>query len=351
MTTANSPQSIIDRYQDIERLLSIPEVAVDYRRVRELSEELSSLRPAFEIARHINAAQAEMDDVCSLIQYESDPEIRQLAISEKQELETRVADLERRFLISVHSPDPADQRDAVLEIRAGVGGDEAKLFVSTLFRMYTRYSEARGWNVEVIDVVQGSPGEIKEVVCCVRGKEVYGRLRHEAGGHRVQRVPVTESRGRVHTSLVTVAILPEAKPIDVEILDQDLKVDVFHAKGNGGQHVQKVATAVRITHLPTGLVAVCQDERSLRQNRGKALLVLRSRLFDKQLAAHTSKIDWERKGQIGTGDRSGRRRTYNYPQGRVTDHVSQVTTHDLAAVLDGNIDLLLKDSLVIDTPQ
>jgi peptide chain release factor 1 len=250
----------------------------------------------------------------------------------------RKEDLEGRLRLALVPNDPNDEKNVIMEVRAGVGGDEAGLFAAEIYRMYLRYAQRMGWGTEVIDANQTGLGAIKEVVFQVEGGGAYSKLKHESGGHRVQRVPVTESSGRIHTSSATVAVLPEAEEVDVEIDPDDLQTDIFHSSGHGGQNVQKVATAVRITHLPTGIVATCQDERSQFKNREKAMSVLRSRLLAQEVERQQREVSQNRRSQVGTGDRSDRVRTYNYPQNRVTDHRVGLTSHDLEGVLQGNID-------------
>ena len=269
---------------------------------------------------------------------EEEADIRVLASQEEIELVAQIAQLEERLKSALFPQESTDNKNAIMEIRAGVGGIDAKLFTADLFRMYTRYAQLNDWAVDVVDVQNGPNGEIKEVVCEIRGRGVYGRLKHESGGHRIQRVPPTESRGRVHTSVATVAVLPEAEELDISIKPADIKADIFHSKGHGGQHVQKVATAVRLTHLHTGIIAVCQDERSLKQNREKAMRVLCSRILAQKTSRQNNKIAEKRRSQIGDGRRSERVRTYNVPQSRVTDHRSKTVSHNLEAVLNGDID-------------
>ena len=257
-----------------------------------------------------------------------------LPISEIERLERRLADL-------LTPADPLDDRDAIVEIRAGTGGDEAALFAAELFRMYTRFCERRGWKVEVVSLSEGNLGGLKEAIFAARGPGVYGTLRYESGVHRVQRVPVTEAQGRIHTSAATVAVLPEAEEVDVKIEEKDLRIDVFRSQGPGGQSVNTTDSAVRITHLPTNLVVQCQDQKSQLQNKIRALEVLRSRLLDKMIAEQEAARARERRAQVGTGDRSAKIRTYNFPQNRVTDHRIHYTVHNLSEVLDGSLDDLI----------
>jgi peptide chain release factor 1 len=266
-----------------------------------------------------------------------DGELAELARQEIAALEPEVATLERTITELLTPHDPLDDRDAIVEIRAGTGGDEAALFAAELFRMYTRFAERRGLRIEIISLSEGTLNGLKEAVFAVRGEDAYGALRSEAGVHRVQRVPVTETQGRIHTSAATVAVLPEAEEVDVKIEDKDLRIDVFRSQGPGGQSVNTTDSAVRITHLPTGLVVQCQDQKSQLQNKVKAMAVLRSRLLDKRVAEQEAARSRDRKAMVGTGDRSGKIRTYNFPQSRVTDHRIGLSVHNLRDVLDGEL--------------
>ncbi|HYL55129.1 MAG TPA: peptide chain release factor 1, partial [Gemmatimonadales bacterium] len=270
-----------------------------------------------------------------------DPELSQLARADVERLRPEIGQLERRLTALLTPADPLADRDAIVEIRAGTGGDEAALFAADLFRMYTRFCERRGWKVEVVSLSEGSLGGLKEAIFTARGPGAYGTLRYESGVHRVQRVPVTEAQGRIHTSAATVAVLPEAEEVDVKLEDKDLRIDVFRSQGPGGQSVNTTDSAVRITHLPTNLVVQCQDQKSQLQNKIKALEVLRSRLLDKMLAEQEAARARDRRAQVGTGDRSAKIRTYNFPQNRVTDHRIHYTVHNLSEVLDGDLDDLI----------
>jgi peptide chain release factor 1 len=270
-----------------------------------------------------------------------DEEVRKLARSEIEELEGKRAELEQQIRLLLVPKDPNDAKNVILEIRAGTGGEEASLFASDLFRMYTRYAERYGWKVEILSLSQTDGGGIREVIANISGKDIYSRLKYERGVHRVQRVPTTESQGRIHTSTVTVAVLPEAEEVDIQIDPADLRVDVFRASGPGGQSVNTTDSAVRLTHLPTGLVVQCQDEKSQHKNKARALKVLRSRLLEQEIQREAEARGRERRDQVGTGGRSEKIRTYNFPQSRVTDHRAGVTLHKLDAVIEGDLDEIL----------
>ena len=337
--------AIEQRYEEIERALTDPEVAADYARVQGLAKEHAAIKGLVSLGREYRRVIGELEDVRSMIRDGSDQELAALAREELANLEARQQEIEDELRIALLPKDPNDQKNVIMEIRAGTGGEEAGLFGTDLYRMYTRYAQRMGWGIEVIEANQTGLGAIKEMVFRVKGKGAYSRLKHESGVHRVQRVPVTESSGRIHTSAATVAVLPEADAVDIKIDPNDLQIDVFHASGHGGQHVQKVATAVRITHVPTGITAMCQDERSQAKNKDKAMSVLRSRLLAREVQRQQDEVSDKRRSQIGSGDRSERARTYNFPQNRVTDHRIGVTSHSLEEVLDGDIDQLI-DALI-----
>lgn len=328
-------------YQELSARLADPAVIGDPSRLRDLSREHSRLGEVVGVAERWHRARAELDDARAMLLDDSDVEMRALAQTEVEALsaETERLEAELRWLLTPR--DPLDDRDAVVEIRAGTGGDEAALFAGDLFRMYTRFAETHGFRTELVSVSEGTQGGVKEAVFVVRGPNAYGELRYESGVHRVQRVPATESQGRIHTSAATVAVLPEAEEVDVQIADNDLRIDVYRSSGPGGQSVNTTDSAVRITHLPTGLVVTCQDEKSQHKNRDKAMGVLRSRLLDLRIAEQEAERARERKMQVGTGDRSAKIRTYNFPQSRVTDHRIGFTTHALQEVLGGALDPLL----------
>jgi peptide chain release factor 1 len=329
------------RYEALEEQLASPGVATSPARVREISVELAELRDrvlAFRRWRKLMASIAESEALLA----DGDAEIRELAEADLKQLraECEACETELRALLAPR--DPRDGRNVVLEIRAGAGGDEAALFAADLYRMYSRYAERRGWRVELLSASQTDGGGFKEVIASLAGKDAFGHLKFESGVHRVQRVPETEAQGRVHTSTATVAVLPEAEEADVEIDTKDLRIDVMRASGAGGQHVNRTESAVRITHLPTGLVVSCQDEKSQHKNKARALTVLRSRLYELKQQQLDAERSAERRGQIGTGERSEKIRTYNFPQNRVTDHRIGLTLHRLERVIDGELDEIIE---------
>ena len=337
--------SIEQRYDEIERLLADPEVSVDYERVQALAKEHAALKRLASLAREHRQVTKSLEDAQAMARDESDRELASLAQEELTSLEAQKEHVEGTLRLALIPEDPNENKNVIMEIRAGTGGEEAGLFAADLFRMYTRYAQRKGWRTEVINSNQTGLGSIKEMVFQVKGEDAYSRLKHESGAHRVQRIPVTESGGRIHTSAATVAVLPEAEEVDVQIKPDDLQIDIYHASGHGGQNVQKVATAVRITHLPTGIVAVCQDERSQFKNKEKAMSVLRSRVLAQEVRRQQEEVSEARRSQVGTGDRSERVRTYNFPQDRVTDHRVALTKHNLDEILDGDIDEFI-DTLI-----
>lgn len=335
-------RSLVARHAELGRLLGEPDTLADPERLRELAREHSDLGPAVEAGRAYLTLLDQLAQARELADVEGgDPELRGLAEAELEELGSRREGQELALRGLLVPNDPLDDRPAVVEIRAGTGGDEAGLFAGDLFRMYSRYADERGWKIEIVSRSEGALGGMKEIIFVVRGRHAYGRLRYESGVHRVQRVPATESSGRIHTSAATVAVLPEAEDVDVEIDPNDLKIDVFRSSGPGGQSVNTTDSAVRVTHVPTGLVVSCQDEKSQHKNKAKALKVLRSRLLDREIAERETERARERRLQVGTGDRSAKIRTYNFPQNRVTDHRIRLTLHRLEDVLSGDIDALV----------
>jgi len=330
------------RFQEIERGLSRPEVAADSSRYVRLAKEYGALKDLVARYRELKEARHQLAQAEELLDSE-DPDLRKLALEDADQARPRIAQLEQELTEGLISEDAGADRNVIVEIRAGTGGNEASLFAADLLRMYGKYAEARGWRVELLDSRPTELGGFKEVILSVTGDKAYRDLRYESGVHRVQRVPATESQGRIHTSACTVAALPEAEEVEVEIDEEkDLRIDTFHASGPGGQSVNKVATAVRVTHLPTGLVVTAQDERSQHQNRAKALRILRSRLFDMLEQQQREERTGLRRSLIGSGDRSERIRTYNFPQNRVTDHRINLTLHSLHSILEGDLDELIQ---------
>ena len=329
------------RYQEIEKLMADPEVATDLPRLIPLGKEHASLESLVKSYHGYQETLRALEEAREIANGGEEPDLVDLAKDEIAKLEEKRAALEEELREALLPKDPADTRNVFMEIRGAVGGEEAALFAAELFRMYTRYAQTRGWEVEVVDVHESGVGGLKEVVFEVRGKDVYSRLKHESGGHRVQRVPATESSGRLHTSTATVAVLPEADDVEVDIKDEDIRIDIFHAGGAGGQNVNKVATAIRITHLPTGIMAVCQDERSQLRNKQKAMAVLKARLLDRATREQEANISQQRKSQVGSGERAEKIRTYNFPQDRVTDHRLNESFHNIPDIMGGNLDDIL----------
>ena len=323
-----------------------PEVAADYERLQALAREQAAISDLVAKYREYKRLSSAIEETRSLMEG-SDEEMAALAREELESLEASRRRLAREMEEALSPRDASDDRDVIVEIRAGAGGEEAALFAADLFRMYARYAEAKGWQVDVVDRNQSGIGGFKEIVFEVKGRGAYSRLKYERGVHRVQRVPITEAGGRIHTSTATVAVLPQAEEVEVEINPDDLKVEVFRASGHGGQHVNKVSTAVRITHLPTGVMASCQDERSQLRNKTRAMAVVRARLLDQERRRQSEELARERRSQVGTGERSEKIRTYNFPQGRISDHRIGLTLHNLESVLEGELDPLI-DALASD---
>jgi peptide chain release factor 1 len=322
------------RFAEIDELLAQPEIASDPERSSKLAKERAELQPVVAAFRQLESTNAELVDAQSLAS-DDDPELAAMAREEIPQLNAKVAQLEEQLRLTLLPKDPNDDKNVIMEVRAGTGGDEAGLFAGDLYRMYQRYAQRHGLKVEVMDANGSEQGGYKEVVFEVKGPEAYRLFKHEGGVHRVQRVPVTESQGRIHTSTATVVVLPEAEETDFEINPKDLRIDIFHSGGAGGQNVNKVATAVRIVHLPTGIMAVCQDERSQLKNKTKAMTVLRSRLMERELREQQESTTATRRSQVGSGDRSEKIRTYNFPQDRLTDHRVNLSVHGLEEILAG----------------
>jgi peptide chain release factor 1 len=333
-------KEIEGRYGELEGQLSRPDVIRDQEVYRKYAKEHSKLKPIITTYREYESVQDEIESNRSLLD-DPDPEMRKLVKEEIETLVSNLEKLEKDLKVLLLPKDPNDEKNILLEIRAGTGGEEAGLFAGDLFRMYTRYAELKRWKTEILSQNVTGIGGFKEIIILIEGLMVYSRLKYESGVHRVQRVPDTEAQGRIHTSAVTVAVLPEAEEIDLKINPDDLRIDVYRASGHGGQHVNTTDSAVRITHLPSGLVVTCQDEKSQHKNKAKAMKVLRSRLFDMQQAEQHSKISEERRNMVGSGDRSERIRTYNFPQGRATDHRIGLTLYKLEDILQGELDIII----------
>jgi peptide chain release factor 1 len=337
--------ALADRFEEVGALLAEPEIVGERDRFAALSREFSELEPVIACYRAVEALALELEDSRDLAR-DQDPELRALAQEDVRRIETALETQSHRLRALLLPRDPHDAANVFLEIRAGTGGDEAAIFAGDLVRMYSRYAEANGWRIEVLSERSGEHGGFREIITRIEGRDVYGRLKFESGTHRVQRVPETESQGRIHTSACTVAVLPEPEDIEhVELNKADLRIDTYRASGAGGQHVNKTDSAVRITHLPTGIVVECQDERSQHKNRAKALALLHARLLDAARAVQESERAESRRLQVGSGDRSERIRTYNFPQGRVTDHRINLTLYKLGEIMEGNLDDLV-DALV-----
>jgi peptide chain release factor 1 len=337
-------KDVARRYEELERLIADPAVLANPRELAKVGKERAQLEELVVRYREWEHVQREIQEHRELA-HDKDTELRELARGELPALEARQQALEAILKQLLLPKDPNDERNTVVEIRAGTGGDEATLFAAELFRMYQRYAERHGWRVEVLSSNQTGLGGLKEAIALVQGRGVFSRLKFEGGVHRVQRVPATEAQGRIHTSAVTVAVLPEAEDVEVDLEDKDLRIDVYRSSGPGGQSVNTTDSAVRVTHLPTGLVVTCQDEKSQHKNKAKALKILRARLLDRARQEQQSQIAANRKAMVGSGDRSEKIRTYNFPQNRVTDHRVNVTLHQLERVLDGDLDAII-DALV-----
>ena len=328
----------IERYEEINRTLSSPEIASDIAKMTELNKELSQLTPLVEKAREYLQSIEAIEENKSLL---SDPELGELAKEELAELEAKLPELEEEIKLLMLPKDKNDDKNIFLELRAGTGGDESALFVADVFRMYSRYAEKNGWRVELVSSSEGGAGGYKELIAQIKGEGVYSKLKYEAGTHRVQRVPETETQGRVHTSAITVAIIPEVDDVEVDIKPNEIKMDVYRSSGCGGQSVNTTDSAVRLTHIPTGIVVAIQDEKSQHKNRDKAMKILKARVYEMQLQKQLEEQSSQRKLQVGSGDRSEKIRTYNFPQNRLTDHRIGLTLYALDDIMAGNLDLVI----------
>ncbi len=351
MKLINKLESIKLRFDDISQQIIDPKIISDIKTYIKLNKEYKDLEPIILIYNQYKNIIQNIDESNTILKNDSDSEMRELA---KQELESLLPvkqDFESKIKFLLIPKDPEDSKNAVIEIRAGTGGDEASIFAGDLFRMYSRFCESKNWSIELVDSTDGSSGGYKEIVANISGEDVYGILKYESGVHRVQRVPQTETQGRVHTSAATVAVLPEAEEFDIEINEKDLKKETYCSSGPGGQSVNTTYSAVRLTHLPTGVVAQCQDQKSQIKNFNKAMQVLRSRIYEIELAKRNSEIDSKRKSMVSTGDRSAKIRTYNYPQGRVTDHRINLTLYNLNDILNGDINKLIDELTVVENTE
>ena len=339
---------VVSRHEELARLLAAQTANASQEYIR-LSKEYAELGSLVESINRLRQAQRELASLRALIDDPgTDPEMRALAEAEHRDLKAKLPPLEQRIKSLLLPKDAADRRNAILEVRAGTGGEEAGLFAADVFRMYQRYAEARGWKFEPLQINETGIGAYKEAIALVSGRNVFARLKFESGVHRVQRVPVTESGGRIHTSAATVAVLPEVEEVDIKIDDKDLRIDTYRAQGAGGQHVNKTESAVRVTHMPSGIVVTCQDEKSQHKNRARALKILRARLYEREKMQREAEHAAKRKLQVGSGDRSERIRTYNFPQGRVTDHRINLTLHKLDRILAGELDDLIEALIAED---
>ena len=339
-------ESLEVRYEEIQEMMADPEVIADTKRYMEITKEEADMREVVQKFRKFKADKEEIAGNKEIIADGSDPELIEMAKMENSELEDEISQLEDEIKILMLPKDPNDDKDIIMEIRGAAGGDEASLFAGDLLRMYEKYAENQGWNVSIVDSEQTEVGGYKRVAIMITGNKVYSKLKYENGAHRVQRIPVTESAGRVHTSTATVAVMPEYKQVDIDLDPKEIRVDVYRSSGAGGQHINKTSSAVRMTHLPTGIVVAMQDQRSQQQNRAKAMEILKSRVYDYYESQNRDKYDAKRKNAVGTGDRSERIRTYNYPQNRVTDHRIGLTLNKLDRIMNGELDEVI-DALTV----
>jgi len=334
-------QGIEARYEELAQEMARPEVAADFQQLQALAKEHASLEGIVSLYRDYKRVDAALTEAQALADESGDRELAAMARDEAAQLNEQRQRLEEEIRLALLPKDPYDERPVIMEVRAAAGGQEAALFAGDLFRMYSRYAERQGWPVEIMSSHPSDLGGFKEIIYEVRGRGAYSRLKYEGGAHRVQRIPVTEAGGRIHTSTATVAVLPEAEEVDLRIAEDDLRIDIFRAGGHGGQNVNKLSTAVRITHIPSGITAVCQDERSQLKNKLKALTVLRARLLDVEQKRQHQEISDARRAQVGSGERAEKVRTYNFPQDRVTDHRVALTVHNLPSILDGELDEII----------
>ena len=342
---------VLHRYQEIEDAMARPEVATDFQQIQKLAKERASLEELVEITRSQTRLAKEQADLKALVEEGADPELAHLAKEELEQVEQQLDKLAQALRVALLPKDPNDQRDVIVEIRSGAGGQEASLFAAALYRLYVRYAQLHNWKVDVMDSNSSDLGGFNKIVFEIQGRGAFSRLKYERGVHRVQRVPETEAQGRIHTSTATVAVLPEADEVEVTIDPNDLRIDTFHAGGHGGQNVNKVATAIRIVHQPTGIVVVCQDERSQHKNKQKAMTILRARVYEAEQVRHAAEITEKRRAQVGSAERSEKIRTYNYPQDRITDHRTGNSYHDIPRIMDGGLDEILSALVVWEQAQ
>jgi len=341
-------EKIVERVQEIQTLLSDPAVVADQRRFRDLGKELRALEPIVASYQRYKKVDSDLRGSRDLLETVSDPELKAMAQEEYETLTAKLAQLEEELKLLIVPQDPNDSKNFIMEIRAGTGGEEAALFAADLYRMYTRFAERKGWKVELLDWNETGKGGFKEIVFSVSGEGAYGLMKYESGVHRVQRVPQTEAQGRVHTSAASVVVLPEVEDVEIEINPADLQIDTYRSGGKGGQNVNKVETAVRITHRPSGIVAACQQERSQFQNRERAMKMLRAKLYEIKMSEQNASVAAQRKSMIKSGDRSDKIRTYNFPQNRVTDHRIGLTLYNLSGIIDGALDDMIEKLRVAD---
>ncbi|MCK9857969.1 peptide chain release factor 1 [Paenibacillus sp. ATY16] len=341
-------QALADRYEKLSELLCDPDVASDPKRLREYSKEQSDLQEAYEAFTEYKQVSEQLEDAKLMQGEKLDDEMREMVKMEIEELSERKTALDEKIRIVLLPKDPNDEKNVIVEIRGAAGGDEAALFASDLYRMYTKYADTQGWRVELMDLSENDLGGFKEVIFMINGKGAYSKMKYESGAHRVQRIPVTESGGRIHTSTSTVSVMPEVEEVEVEILDKDIRIDTFCSSGAGGQSVNTTKSAVRVLHVPTGIMATCQDGKSQNENKAKALQVLRARIYDIRRQEEEAKYAGERKLKVGTGDRSERIRTYNFPQSRVTDHRIGLTLHKLDSVMNGDMEEIVSSLTIAE---
>ncbi|RCW44906.1 peptide chain release factor 1 [Paenibacillus prosopidis] len=341
-------QALADRYEKLSELLCDPDISSDPKRLRELSKEQSDLQEAYDAFTEYKQVSEQLEDAKLMQAEKLDDEMREMVKMEIDELSARKAELDEKVRLVLLPKDPNDDKNVIVEIRGAAGGDEAALFAYDLYRMYTKFADAQGWRVELMDFSENDLGGFKEVIFMINGKGAYSKLKFESGAHRVQRIPVTESGGRIHTSTSTVAVMPEVEEVEIEILDKDIRIDTFCSSGAGGQSVNTTKSAVRVLHVPTGIMATCQDGKSQNENKAKALQVLRARISDIRRQEEEAKYAGERKSKVGTGDRSERIRTYNFPQSRVTDHRIGLTLHKLDSVMNGDMEEIISSLTIAE---